>query len=214
MKVFMLVVVGILLLAAGTAWAGLEDEGVETNLDNRRAASTVTFGSDRRRTSIGGIVFQGGYRCYTYDGEVRMVSLDVQGWQYFSTSIGIADSDTDSKTVLASIDVDGTEVWRQQLTYGAKPFVLELPIAGARSLTIYVKRIDGRASVMLGEPKLTKGRPVPSATVGQLVQLLLDLRASAKQSNNQPIVDYIDQRLAAIGIKVFETPNGVMWQMQ
>jgi cyanophycinase-like exopeptidase len=65
--------------------------------------------------------------------------------------------------------------------------------------------------VRLGE--LAEAGADPRAQVAPVVELLLELRASARAAGDFATSDLVRDRLAAAGIEVRDTPDGVDWQL-
>jgi cyanophycinase-like exopeptidase len=65
--------------------------------------------------------------------------------------------------------------------------------------------------VRLGE--LAQAGADPRAQVAPVVELLLELRASARAAGDFATSDLVRDRLAAAGIEVRDTPDGVDWQL-
>jgi cyanophycinase-like exopeptidase len=65
--------------------------------------------------------------------------------------------------------------------------------------------------VRLGE--LAEAGADPRGQVAPIVEVLLQLRASARQGGDFATSDLVRDRLAAAGIEVRDTPDGVQWQL-
>ncbi|HEY3378704.1 MAG TPA: FlgO family outer membrane protein [Armatimonadota bacterium] len=102
--------------------------------------------------TIGGVVYDGWGR-----GSEMFASFDVRGWDHFTANIGINDNyrwvTAPQRTV---IEVDGDQVWQQDIAYGEKAQFVDIPLTGKRTLTLRYKA----SYTLFAEPKLVKGNPV------------------------------------------------------
>ncbi|MHB9024736.1 MAG: NPCBM/NEW2 domain-containing protein [Armatimonadota bacterium] len=171
-------------------------------------------GYSKSQVAIGHEVYDGYIWFDTNEGKaVRVYSI--KGWDHFIAYVGGARRDDVEGNV--TIEIDRQQVWTHNFRMGDAAVAIDIPITGARSMAItvtYPPRKWYSPGIVFGEPTLTLGKPVPSTLIGQLVQLLLDLRSSAQQGNQKQIVDYIDQRLDKMGVIVNITPRYTEWHLR
>ncbi len=158
------------------------------------------------KVSIGREVYDGYFRFPEFTTYAPMV-FDIKGYDHFTAFVGAMDGNVTGKI---TIEVDRQEIWSHEVRKGDASVAIDIPITGARSMAITVSHNQ----IVLGEPKLTNGRPKPTGLIAQLIQLLLDLRASAQAGNQQPIVEAIDQRLDKMGVALNITPRYVEWHLR
>jgi len=107
---------------------------------------------------------------------------------------------------------DAAEAIRQALTSGDAQIALAL-IADANR-TADTAEARSELSGWIANAIATLGAPVDvTATVSPLVLLLLELRAAARTDKRWADSDLIRDGLAAAGIEVRDTPDGVEWEV-
>lgn len=201
--------VALLVLVLGTAVLGQAQVGKEKIIDGKMLVTANHLDDFCERCTIGGMIYDSNFTViHWFEAGPNWAVLDIRGWDHFVAAIGFPDSDDKGRQwdheETVTIEVDGTERWRQKVRYGDKAFMVDIPITGARSMRISVTN----GPIALAEAKVTRGKPAPSFLLAQTVQLLIDLRTSAAQGKNDAVVKYIDKRLEDMGIVVTVAADG------
>jgi len=165
------------------------------------------------KVGIGGVVTDTNWATVSSDTtetHANFATFDIRGWEEFTAAIGFQDDRHWEKEESAVIEVGGKQVWEQKISFGAKPFNVDIPISGAKSLTIrYTTR-----NLIIADPKLLKGNFAPSMLADQLVSILIDTLKAATDAKDQPIIDLISKRLDAIGVVVDIKPEATVWHLK
>lgn len=192
--------------------------GISTRGSAQMAGQKVVPAWDGLKALVGDWGSQGGtivIKGRIYEGWLwtnNECTFDIRGWDYFSGTIGIAD-DLRGERGTVAIYVDDQPYYQAEVMSGQQPVQIGVPLTGHQTMRLERKN----CGLAFCEPKLAKNT-IPSLSFdqiqrqnGDLIQILIDMRAAAQQEGNKACVDYITNRLNILGIGLKDTPQGTSW---
>jgi len=121
---------------------------------------------DRKQITIAGKLYEGSGTPDGSPGDKAFATFDVGGWDHFEGYAGVDDNNPNNHVVQLAVDLDGKRVKDLEVSKGDPAVKLDIPLAGARTMTIRVVDISSKTSaflvwsmyeyVSIAEPRLVK----------------------------------------------------------